>query len=54
MAYRCQYQIDRGVPCPDWTREDETYCDVHRQKIKVVESMWRTAMDIVVKTQEKK
>ena len=53
MAYRCQYAIDRGVLCPDWTREDEDYCAIHDRAIKNVETMWRAVTNIVANAQKK-
>ena len=53
MAYRCQYAIDRGVLCPDWTREDEDYCAIHDRAIKNVEAMWQKVTNIVTDAQKK-
>jgi hypothetical protein len=51
--YACQYQIDRGVGCPKWTRDGQDYCDDHEKCIGAVEAMQQEIVEVIKRAREK-
>ena len=50
----CQWALDEGRLCPNWTNEGAVYCTTHAQKIAAIDALADEVVKVINRAREKK
>ena len=50
----CQWSLDEGRLCPNWTNEGAVYCTTHAQKIAAIDALADEVVKVINRAREKK
>ncbi len=50
----CQWALDEGRLCPNWTNEGAVYCTTHAQKITKIDAFIDEVVKVIEQAREKK
>ena len=53
MAYRCLWQLDHGVGCHQWHKDNEDYCVDHQRKMVAIDALEIEINEVIRKAREK-